>query len=373
MDIYTRDKVTFKKQDEIDVFESAIWTERYVGNGDFELLVPDNDDTKSKLFQGQILGCEGSDQPMILETREIKDGILKATGIALAQWTNNRIIRTTNDHSVKEWLITAQTPGQAIRTITTNFLMPSDYLDGTINIGIPTFQVTLMPVPGLITGSTYLTGTPTNFSVPFGPVYDAVKAIADSYDLGLRIVLSGAYDDYFILEFDVYKGTDRSSDQSVNPTIRFSAEMDSLTNIQDLESISDHKNWVYTFAPGLQALGPTAGWAWSYGPPDLSFDLRVEQVFEDDIDAATMPNVATLNTVLQEKANVELSNRKIAKLVDGEIVQTDEINYGVDYFLGDVVEVEGNTGILQKARITEYIRSKDSAGEKAYPTLSMID
>jgi hypothetical protein len=61
------------------------------------------------------------------------------------------------------------------------------------------------------------------------------------------------------------------------------------------------------------------------------------------------------------------------KSVDGEIVPDSQFQYGVDYNLGDVIEVEGNTGVIQTARITEYIRSQDQAGEKSYPTVSMTD
>ena len=67
-----------------------------------------------------------------------------------------------------------------------------------------------------------------------------------------------------------------------------------------------------------------------------------------------------------------LTNRYI-KSVDGEIVPDNQFKYGVHYNLGDVIEVEGNTGVIQAARITEYIRSQNNAGEKAYPTVSMIE
>jgi len=150
--------------------------------------------------------------------------------------------------------------------------------------------------------------------------------------------------------------------------------MDSFTNIQDLESIADNKNVIYSFAPSAQSLGPTAGHSVVTPPTGPSFDVRVGMIFADDITPDTVgSDLSKLNVALQEKANVELQNRKVVKLVDGEIVQTGQIQFGVDYFLGDIVEVEGNTGVLQKARVTEYIRSKDTAGERAYPTLSMID
>jgi len=376
MEIYTRDKDTFLKKDEIDVFESVIWTERYYGDDNFELSVPASEDMMAKLPKNQILMCEGSDIPMIVETRDIKDGILKVVGISITQWLNNRIIRTTADHSVKEWVISGQKAGAALQTIVTNFAMEgSPYLNGTINIGIPTFQVTLMPVPGLSIGATDLSGVVHDYSVPFGPIYDALKTIAQAYEIGIRITFEFAFDDDFMLQFSSYSGLDRTSGQSVRPAIRFSPEMDTFANIRDLDSNENHSNWVYTFAANetLQALGPTAGWAWNYAPPNIGFDLRVAEVFADNIDPATVTTVAALNNILQQKANEELFSRRAAMLVDGEIVQTGQIEYGRDYFLGDIIEVEGNTGIRQNARITEYIRSQDKAGERAYPTLSFIE
>lgn len=178
-----------------------------------------------------------------------------------------------------------------------------------------------------------------------------------------------------MFDFDVYRGDDRTSAQTMLPTIRFSPDMDTFSDIRDVDSIADHKNWVYAFAgtTEMQALGPTAGWAWSYAPPQKDFNLRVAQVYADNLDPAVVTTVGRLNSILQQKATEELYKFKPAKLVDGEIVQTGQIEYGVDFFLGDIVEVEGNTGVRNNARITEWIRSQDSAGERAYPALSMID
>jgi hypothetical protein len=40
--------------------------------------------------------------------------------------------------------------------------------------------------------------------------------------------------------------------------------------------------------------------------------------------------------------------------------------------MGDIIELESLTGIVSKARVTEYIRSEDHNGEKEYPTISVI-
>jgi hypothetical protein len=377
MEIHTLNR-GFIKQETIDEFESAIWTERYYGDGDFQLSVPATDEMMGILLKGVIMMCEGSDKPMILETRDIKDGLLKTTGIAITQWLNNRIIRTSADHTVREWLMPSYPPGQAMKEIVRLMCVAgSDYLTGVIPIGIPVGQTSLFPVPGLVIGTFDVSGTAVALSVPFGPVYDALKTIATTYEVGMKLVLSAVFDDHYVLQFTTYKGADRTSTQTVNPVVRFSADMDSFTNIHDLESITENKNFVYVFSPsGVNpALITSAGFASSYvGAPVQGFDLRVaETVGENISDETVAGSSATLLNLLNQQAASETQDRKIVKLVDGEIVQVSGVKYGTDFFMGDVVEVEGNTGVLQKARITEYIRSQDGAGEREYPTLSMID
>jgi hypothetical protein len=83
-------------------------------------------------------------------------------------------------------------------------------------------------------------------------------------------------------------------------------------------------------------------------------------------------DTAKVVEILNSRALDEITDNQFIKTVDGEIVPDNQFKYGVHYNLGDIIEVEGNSGVVQTARITEYIRSQDSAGEKAYPTVSMI-
>ncbi|PYS67703.1 MAG: hypothetical protein DMF69_22270 [Acidobacteria bacterium] len=371
MRIFTLDR-GFIEKDEIDLFESALWTERYRGDGDFELSVEANEALMNKLPRGQLLMCDGSAEPMILETRDIKDDILKTTGITLTQWLNNRTIRTTADHKIKEWLLTGYPVGEAMMQIVQQMCIGGPYLSGGTPIGIPSGETTLWSVPGLVAGAFDTAGGVKDLSVPFGPVFDALKTIAETYDVGQKITLDFAFEDEYQITYISYRGADRTSAQTINPTVRFSKEMDSFSNIHDLESLADHRNSVYLFAPNAApAIVTNAGHAVTAGPTPTGFDLKVEQAFLDDL--PTGLDATSLMTLLNQKALTELQNRKVVQLVDGEITQVLGVQYGVNFFMGDIVEVEGNTGIRQNARVTEYIRSQDSAGERSYPTLSMIE
>ena len=75
MEPYTLDR-KFLPQDTIDGFNSVIWTERYYGDSEVELVVPATSDMIQKLPPGTFLGLPESDEVMLLETFLIEDELL---------------------------------------------------------------------------------------------------------------------------------------------------------------------------------------------------------------------------------------------------------------------------------------------------------
>jgi hypothetical protein len=370
---------SFIKQQVIDNFDSIIWTERYYGDSEVELVVPATIEMFRKLPLGVFLGVDNSDRIMILETMNIEKGKMKFTGISILPWLDNRFVRTSAKHDDEHWYIENQVPGQILWSIVYYMCCQgSPYLNGTIPTGIPNPQRFIIPGLGLRDYDT--SGVPTKVGVPYGPVYKALKEIATSYKIGMQITLDSVTDSSYFLGFRSYKGIDRTSAQSVNPIVRFSPQMDSFTDIKDLQSIAALKTVVYTFAPGLKPdegqpdLRTTPGISELAGAQYTGFDLRALQEFESDISTDQVGgSPQNLVSILNSRAFDKLTNNSFVKSVDGEIVPDSQFQYGVDYNLGDVIEVEGNTGVIQTARITEYIRSQDQAGEKSYPTVSMTD
>jgi sulfur carrier protein ThiS len=181
------------------------------------------------------------------------------------------------------------------------------------------------------------------------------------------------------LNFSSYKGLDHTSDQSINPVVRFSPTMDSFTDIKELQSIAALKTLVYAFAPGLTPaegdpdLRTDPGVASLTGPQYTGFDLRALLVFADDITTDMVGGSSdNLLNVLNSRAQDALSNNRFIVTVDGEIVPDSQFQYGIHYNMGDIIEVQGNSGIIQTARITEYIRTQDNSGSRAYPTVTVI-
>ena len=366
----------FQKQDVIDEFGSIIWTERYYGDSAVELTVPVTYEMVTKLPPGTFLGIDGSDEVMILETRNFEDDKIKLSGIALLPWLNNRFIRATASHEDRYWYLADMTPGQMLWEIVKGMCcVGSPYLIDAI-MGVP--NAAQLAIPGLGLNNYDNTGPVIKVGVPYGPVYDALKEIATTYQIGMQITLDSVTDTSYFLGFRSYRGLDRTSIQTDNPVVRFSPQMDSFTNIKELQSIAAFKTLVYAFAPGLKPNEGETDLRTTPGVSSMSgsytgFDLRALLVFADDVTTDQVGgSSANLVDILNSRAYDARTNNRYIKAVDGEIVPDNQFKYGVHYNLGDVIEVEGNSGEVQTARVTEHIRAQDEAGERAYPTVAMI-
>lgn len=368
----TRD---YRKKDIIDGFNSIIWTEKYYGDSQVELVVPLTKNMIDKLSVGTFLGLEESKELMILETGNIENGKLKLSGISVLKWLNNRFIRTSASHEDRYWYIEG-TPGWILWAMVYNMCVGGPYLDGTTPIGISNPSQFILPGLGLYDYDK--SGTSLKVGIPYGALYDAMLEFAQTYEIGMQIILDTS--STTPLQFRSYKGLDRTSTQTELPVVRFSSEMDSLSDIKEVQSISKLMTQVYAFAPGLKPdegqpdLRTTPGISIRAGEEYTGFDLRAKMIFAEDITTDQVGgSSATLLDILNNRANTELTNNKYIKTVDGEIVPDAQFQYGFHYNLGDIIEVEGDTGTIQKSRITEYIRSHDNSGEKAYPTVTGIE
>lgn len=371
MELFTLTR-SFLREKVVDEFFSAIWTERYYGDGIVELVVPLTSKMVQMLPEGTFLGIDGSDEIMIIETTNIENKNLKLTGISLLSWLNNRFVRASALHEDRYFYLSGASVGATLWTLVYYMACQgSPYLNGTINTGITSPEQ--LVVPGLTLLGYDNSGSTIEVGVPYGPLYVALRNIATTYQVGIQIVLVSANDSGYVLGFRSYRGLDRTSGQIENPTVRFSPELDSLINIKELRSIAALKTRAYAFAPGNPDGLATVPGVSSLSGSYTGFDLRALLVFAEDITTDMVGGSSTnLVNILNSRALDGLNANRYVMAVDGEIVPESQFQYGAHYNLGDIVEVEGYTGVIQNARVTEYIRSQDAAGQKAYPTIEMI-
>lgn len=375
MELYTLGS-NFRRTDMVDEFVSAIWTERYSVAGDVVLVTDPTPENMLKLTEGTFLSLVGSDEVMILETQVVEDGLLKVSGSSLLDFLRHRIIRYSSTHSVRSLNITNEPPGHIMAILVLQLCIQGLY-------PLPATEAAGSDIPNLSLGVWDTTGPNIDVSIPYGPLYDQLKTLAETYEVGQSLYLEFALEGSYSLKYKTYKGRDLTSEQNILPMVRFSSVLDSLSDPKELRSISGYKTHCWAYAPDVAAhIAAAAGSVLEYVPGTAAytgFNRRVMQIFVDDIDSAALealdPTVAMnlLISILSARARDALANNNHTRVVDGEVVPQNEYKFGQHYLLGDIVELQGHSDIIQKARITEYIRSQDATGEHAYPTVSVID
>jgi len=236
MELYTLDGL-LRRTELVEGFESYIWTERYSDLGELQIVAPSSQQFRNLLPSGTFLGLSESRRVMQIETVEdveSEDGTkkLKFTATEITNIFKDRIAMTgIAGTEVNTWRKTA-TPRGIIEAL-------FDYVCrfGTSDAGDE--------LPLLVSGSLYAAGNlpedTDTYTVerPTGPLFDAIKEIADVWDLGFRMYKG---DDDGTLYFDVYKGNDRTTNQSTLNAVIFSEELDSLQSVSELTSVAKSKN-----------------------------------------------------------------------------------------------------------------------------------
>lgn len=348
----------FRRFAVIDDFVSAIWTERYIKSGEVNLVVEPTAQMIDLLREATRIQINGSKEVMLIETVLNEEGLLKVNGTSLLQFLNSRVSWTIEkvDHGP---LILFFSPIGAIR----------DRLNHTI---IYNENTVLMPLDR-ITNLTLDDDAPEydteQVVVEFGQLYEKIQELAERYAVGLSLYLDSADDSGYSLKFKTYRGADRTSSQSTYPVIRFSPKMGSLSNPKELRSIAGYKNVAYAIdTNGVVEMQTVYAPEIVDGETLTDFDRRSMMVFVSD----EIPEGQGEFT-LQQAAKNALINNNYIRIVDGEVSPLAQYKFGIDYFMGDVIELEGPSGLLQKVRVTEHIRAKDNTGERAYPTIEIID
>lgn len=373
MDLYTLD-ASFQPLDAIDTFESVVWTERYSAAGDVSLVVPATPNMISQLANGVFLGLAGTKEAMFIENQSIDKGLMTVTGKTILNFLNERVVRTIWSQEVRVWNM-VDTAGQIMATLVYYMCINGDvsppvgYLTTAYDDGI---ERSLNEIPNLSLGDIDVSGPAVAVTVQFAPIYDQIKTIAETAKLGMSIYI----DNVNSLKFRVYRGLDRTSGQTDRPMVKFSSALDTLINVKELYSIAGYKTVCYALAPQFPGGYTIHAANKAYVPGAeayVGFARRVLMIFVEDLTNTNWSGtLAELNAILDQRARDGLANNNYSKLVDGEVVPQSEFKYGIDYGLGDIIELEGQSGLTQNARVTEYIRSQDATGERGYPTLSVV-
>jgi len=375
MDLYTLTP-NFLARDYIDEFVSAIWTERYSSAGEVQLVVPATQENIDKLADGTFLALRGSQEVMIIETQSIENGIATIVGKDLLSFLNQRWVwylsaNASSDQPeqlIGDYTVDSGIPGQVIADVVSKMVIaPLDLspsiLGANLNLNWDAEKIAYLTL-----GAVDTTGPAKRITIPIGPLYDGIAKVASDESLGISLYLASADRVAgYSLKFTTYRGQDHTTDGNA-PLVRLTPDADSIQDLKEIRSIQEFKNIVYVLYKGILSrhlLDPA-------NPEPEGFDRRI--LVQDASAQGTYDQTPPTNVTdfRNQTAKDAFANHNYIQALDGQSSPISEYVYGVHYGLGDIIELQGLTGTINKARITEYIRSQDKSGENSYPTISVV-
>lgn len=377
----------------IEGYDSLIWTERYQPAGDFELKTSTNiEQMLIDLPLGSFVSLMDSLEVMYVETHSIgkdADGLttLTVTGRTIESFLENR---------------TTVMPGTTASSI--NILSPPPYTLDILSVMIDN-QIDSKETGIFIdTNMAFNMGSDLSLSytsvararqIPRGNTYEEVLKILAEDNLGIKNYrcrpFKGSYqvpdglDPYGLI---IYNGDDKRS------TVIFDVKAGHVENTKYLMSVRGYKTSVYVASQNGGVQVSASGTANNTG-----FNRRIYNLDATDITTAAG---ATLTAQLTARGRADLATKKKTILFEGDISPQNPYRYGPhgrfgvtldvgggveyeignpaspdylggDYYLGDLVRVVGEYGVIQDMYVTEYVRIEDSTGERGYPSLSLPD
>lgn len=343
----------------IDSYISAIWTDRYCGYGDFELVISPCTDLGDYILKSGhdelFLAQPDSDRLMFVETKRLITDIeqgdkLIISGRSLESVLCRRIVwgltyvKGTIQNVIEKLLndsIISPVPKGNIgnaRKIS-NFIF-SKTTDKTIS--------ELSSIHGQYTGKI---------------IYDIVLEICETYNIGFKVILNSKKQ----LVFSLYNGEDRSQ------YIIFSEDFGNLINTNFYESYENFSN--VTLIGGEDKENSRVYQTFT---KETNSGLNRHESFTDARDIRSTDsngvelNSTEYNKLLVERGKIKLNEKNSVKSFEGEFETSVQYQYGVDYAVGDIVKVKNDYGISSNCRISEIVFSKDENGEYAIPTFVSV-
>ena len=324
---------------------SFLWTDRYAEEGDFEIETVPEASLLAMCKQDYYIMNTDSEHEMIIEglkiVTDVDDGPrLYVTGSSLESILKRRIVwsKTVLNGNLQNGIKTL---------LDENIISPTD---------------TSRKIPNFI----FQASTDTNITkleiareCDKENLYDLIVDICKTKKIGFKIVRNTS--NQFV--FSLYAGKDHSYTQETLPFVAFSPKFDNLENSEFNNSTADSVNTVYVTGGENDSESLVLG-------NNSGLTRR-----ESYVSAGTMDESysGSYTDFLTEKGNEELKDKKITKTFEGNVDATGLFKLGIDFSLGDIVQIENEFEIRDRARIVEIIHSDDKSGRIVYPTFEAYE
>ena len=162
------------------------------------------------------------------------------------------------------------------------------------------------------------------------------------------------------IEFDEYVLTQEQID-AINAAIALST---SSTDDELLGRLLTNTYMTPVQSTALKTRYVTGGTLTTQQKADLNAGILYFEKYRDVV-------APYLDEMMDIRGKAELTKYKAMKAMDGELPINSGYRYGIDYKLGDLVEMRNEDGLTNRMRVTEQIFVDDAQGERSYPTLAI--
>lgn len=357
----------------VDVYKSFIWTDRYYEAGDFELYIPMNLVNLSDFQKDYYLWNSESEHLMIIESLNVESDIeegacLAVSGRSLESLLSRRVV----------WKKTPfKATGEGENRVKPNL---QNGIEKILNDNIINPEIGARKIDKFIfEASDDPRITELTFEAQyFGEeVYSIIQKLCMENEIGFKVTLN----DNGLFVFKLYKGTDRSYAQTVNPYVIFSPKFDNLSKSNYIDSFKLLKN--VALVAGESVDDPdnedeTIRETYVVNTASDVTGISRREIYVDasgvsrDMGDEEKLTEAQYQAHLRQKGIDSLIENSEIKAFEGEVNDSIMYKYGEDYLLGDVVQIANEYGHEGQAYISEFVMSYDQKGSSVYPTFINI-
>lgn len=350
MDIYVLNGLT-GVVDIISSYQSCIWNVQYFSQNDFELVVNASTTNVEVLKPGAYL---------VRETDITSDGF---TNVMVIQ--NYKLDFDTE----KGWLLTLTGKGLKNDLLKRRIVWSQTNLTGLAEVGIRQVitENVISPTDSSRQISNFILDDINNFTDTIElqllgeNIAEWLEEICTTYGYGWDIYIKN---NQYV--FKLYKGTNRTYDQSEVTPVVFSPEFDNLLSSSYTYNMSNYQNAALIGGEGSGTDQRTATIGTASG-------LSRYEAYIDGGSVSSNGDIITeeqYTAMLQEYGQTQLDQTAFTESFSGEIDSNGLYKINQDYFLGDIVQIQNEKGIQATPRIIEIIYAIDEQGSSVVPTFS---
>ena len=341
----------------LDSYLSSIWTVRYDQYGDFEICAPYSKDIFDEIKLDDYVMRPDSDRMMVVEDIQIQTDAEGGNQIIFSGRSAESILdrRVLFDQTI----VDGNTQDGIASLLNANAISPSD-------------ANRKLPVVFRKSEDAVITALETAYQFAGETLYEAIKSLCVEGSIGFRL-LPDLNAKNFI--FELYNGVDRSYHQTDRPYVMFSPDFDNIITSSYVSSKKEYKNVAYAAGEG-EGSERTVISVYSGETEASGLSRRELYVDAGSVSSTTSDGQITESDYLGQLASrgsEELEKVKSTTFFEGEVDTSRQFVYGVDFEIGDIVQLQNEYGVEGCARITELVLSDDQNGSTSVPTFTSIE